>query len=99
MIAERQLGVEAGALAGPLPYGPPQKQAVNQLGGFIVKASYTGQPDPAADALLQSDARARRAAALIQIGRTEEAAGELRRGILGCPVTWSASNVRRCLSN
>jgi soluble lytic murein transglycosylase-like protein len=82
MIAERQLGLEPGALAGPLPYAPPQKLAGSQA-GLMVKASYAGMPDPTAAALLQNDPRARRAAALIQIGRTEDAAGELRRGILG----------------
>jgi soluble lytic murein transglycosylase-like protein len=80
MIAERQLGVEPGALAGPLPYAP---QRVAQDRGLLVKASYGGVNDQAAQVLLQYEARARRAAALIQIGRTEEGAAELRRGILG----------------
>jgi soluble lytic murein transglycosylase-like protein len=85
MIAERQLGLEPGAMAGPLPYAPPQRLSGYQTAsanGFLVKASYAGEPDPAVEALLQNDAAARRAAALIQIGRTEEAAGELRRGLM-----------------
>ena len=80
MIAERQLGLEPGALAGPLPYAP---QRVAQDRGLLVKASYGGVNDQAAQVLLQYEPRARRAAALVQIGRTEEAAAELRRGILG----------------
>ena len=97
MIAERQLGLDAGAGAGPLPYASPQR--VTGAQSFVMKAAYSGLGDPAAETLLQTDARARRAAALIQIGRTEDAAGELRRGILSARTDperqqWSALALR-----
>jgi soluble lytic murein transglycosylase-like protein len=77
MIAERQLGLEQGAASGALPYSVAAAPE-----GSVIKAAYQPMTDADAERLLQSDARARRAAALIQVGRTEEAAAELKRGIL-----------------
>ena len=84
MLAERQLGLEPGA--------DPQAYALAQAGfaptppapdAEIIKASYSPIDEQATQRLLRSDPRARRAAALMQIGRTVEAAQELKSGVLG----------------
>jgi soluble lytic murein transglycosylase-like protein len=83
MLAERQLGLE--------PAADPQAYALAQAGfappppapdAMIVKASYTRGGAEDAVQLLRTDPRARRAAALMQIGRTVEAAQELKSGLL-----------------
>jgi soluble lytic murein transglycosylase-like protein len=76
MIAESQLGLEPGAGA--------RVRTVEVERGYqspIVKASYGGA-DAQAAALVGSDARARRAAALAQLGRSEPAGAEVRRALV-----------------
>lgn len=80
MIAERQLGLDPGTASGPIPYLPSSPD--DRSGGLLVKAAYTAGSEGLSEKLLQDDPRARRAAALIQIGHADEAATELRRGIL-----------------
>lgn len=84
MLAERQLGLQPGA--------DPQAYALAQAGfaptppasdAEIIKASYSPIDLQAVQRLLRNDPRARRAAALMQIGRTAEAAQELKSGLLG----------------
>ena len=74
MIAERQTQLQA--LGDPLPLETAPR---------AYKAPPAAKPEIVADrdliALVQNDPRAHRAAALAQIGRTEEAAQELRAGI------------------
>jgi soluble lytic murein transglycosylase-like protein len=73
MVAERQLGLDAGADASAsAPTTPPET-------GFI-KASYSGNA-AATNRLIQSDAHAKRAVALMQIGLRSEAAQEIKAGI------------------
>jgi soluble lytic murein transglycosylase-like protein len=83
LLAERQLGLE--------PAADPQAYALAQAGfapappapdAVIIKASYSRGGAGAAARLLRTDSRARRAAALMQIGRTVEAAQELKSGLL-----------------
>ncbi len=81
MLAERQLGLEAGA--------DPDSYALAQAGfdtagpqdGAIIKVSYADLSDPQVMRLIKSDPRARRAVALSQIGRSAEAGQELRAGL------------------
>jgi soluble lytic murein transglycosylase len=81
MLAERQLGLEAGAdpdmvaleRAGMMP--PPE------TGGGLIKAAYATLDDRELGHLIQTEPRARRAAALAQIGRMQEAGQELRAGL------------------
>ncbi|HEX5377354.1 MAG TPA: lytic transglycosylase domain-containing protein [Phenylobacterium sp.] len=76
MIAERQVAL--GELGDPLPLiqGPAGPRS-----GPMIKASYSPRPDVDLAGLVRDDPRAHRAAALIQIGRTAEAAQELRAGL------------------
>jgi soluble lytic murein transglycosylase-like protein len=84
MLAERQLGLEPGA--------DPDAYALEQAGfepapaGGLIKAAYStyAGADNAAG-LVQSDARARRAAALAQLGRMQDAGLELRAGYDSAP--------------
>ncbi len=77
MLAERQLGLEPGA--------DPDAYALEQAGfdavptGGLIKASYSTGPD--LSEFVQSEPRARRAAALAQIGLMQEAGLELRAGL------------------
>ena len=80
LLAERQLGLEAGA--------DPDAYALSQAGFDlsaaqtpITKVSYAAVPEPQLSRLIASDARARRAVALSQIGRAAEAGQELRAGL------------------
>ena len=85
ILAERQLGLEAGAdpdayvlaQAGLAP--PPSTDGDVEF----IKADYSSVSTPDISRLVQSDDRARRAVGLAQIGRTAEAAAELRAGLLG----------------
>ena len=67
LIAERQLGLEPAARE-VAPHDP--------IGAQLIRASYEGQMD--LDSLVRDDVRARRAAALAQIGELGEASVELR---------------------
>ena len=83
MIAERELGLEAGA--------DPQAYILAQAGfgpapatggdGEILRTAYTALSGPALARLVKTDVRAKRAVALAQIGRTAEAGQELRAGL------------------
>lgn len=73
MVAERQLGLDPGADANA-PMQPPER-----ITG-IVKASYN-PADAAAARLVETDAHAKRAAALRQIGLRTEAAQEIKAGM------------------
>ncbi len=82
MIAERQLGLDAGA--------DPQAFILAQTGfapappsadGEIVQAAYTALAGPVLARMVKSDVRAKRAVALAQIGRKTEAGLELRAGL------------------
>jgi soluble lytic murein transglycosylase-like protein len=77
MIAESQLGLEPGAGARVRTV-----EVERPYQGGIVRAAYTGAPNPQAQALVAGDARAKRAVALMQVGQTEEAAAELRRALV-----------------
>jgi soluble lytic murein transglycosylase-like protein len=82
ILAERQLGLEAGA--DPDAYVLAQAglaPAPSNSGDVeFIKASYSTSDDLAQ--LIQSDPRARRAVALAQIGRSTEAGAELKAGVL-----------------
>lgn len=71
MVAERQLGMDPGF--------DGRDQPIEQETG-IIKASYSGN-SMATARLIQSDVRAKRAVALMQIGLHEEAAQELKAGM------------------
>ena len=84
MLAERQLGLEPGAdpnayvLAqagfGPTPPSPDRE---------LIKVNYQPVDDLVLARLVRTDPRARRAVALVQVGRTPEAAQELKAGLAG----------------
>ena len=84
ILAERQLGLEAGA--------DPDAYVLAQAGlapapsnnGDVefIKADYSSAAIPDLARLVDSDPRARRAVALAQIGRMTEAGAELRSGLL-----------------
>jgi soluble lytic murein transglycosylase-like protein len=84
ILAERQLGLEAGAdpdayvlaQAGLAPAPPSASD------GEFVKAAYASVTGPELNRLISEDPHARRAAELAQIGRTAEAGRELRTGLL-----------------
>ena len=84
ILAERQLGLEAGAdpdayvlaQAGLAP-SPPSATDPE-----FIKAAYASVSEPELASLVQADTRARRAVALSQIGRATEAGAELRSGLL-----------------
>ena len=84
ILAERQLGLEAGA--DPDAYVLAQAglaPAPSNSGDVeFVKASYTSVSEPDLAQLIQNDPRARRAVALAQIGRATEAGAELKCGLL-----------------
>ena len=84
ILAERQLGLEAGA--DPDAYVLAQAglaPAPSNSGDVeFVKASYSSVSQPDLGQLIQSDPRARRAVALAQIGRATEAGAELKCGLL-----------------
>ncbi len=82
LLAERQLGLEAGA--------DPQAFALAQAGlapalpspdGEIVRAAYSALSGPVLARLVKADIRAKRAVALAQIGRAQDAGLELRAGL------------------
>jgi soluble lytic murein transglycosylase-like protein len=79
MLAERQLGLEPGA--------DPDTYALEQAGfepapaGGLIKAVYSSTPDLAE--FMSGQPRARRAAALAQIGLMQQAGQELRAGLNG----------------
>jgi soluble lytic murein transglycosylase-like protein len=82
LLAERQLGLEAGA--------DPQAFALAQAGlgptlpspdGEIVRAAYSALSGPVLARLVKTDVRAKRAVALYQIGRAGDAGLELRAGL------------------
>ena len=85
ILAERQLGLEAGA--------DPDAYVLAQAGlapapsnnGDVefIKADYATAAMPDLSRLVESDPRARRAVALAQIGRMTEAGAELRSGLVG----------------
>lgn len=94
MLAERQLGLEAGA--------DPDAYALERAGlmpaqeeqGGLIKASYSGLDERELDQLIASEPRAKRAAALAQIGRLQDAGQELRAGLAAAPTdaerrTWT----------
>lgn len=84
ILAERQLGLEAGAdpdayvlaQAGLAPAPPSASD------GEFVKAAYASVSGPELNRLIAEDPHARRAAELAQIGRMNEAGRELRAGLL-----------------
>ena len=84
ILAERQLGLEAGAdpdayvlaQAGLAP--PPSNDGDVEF----IKADYSSVSTPDLSRLIEGDARARRAVALAQIGRFTEAGAELKCGLL-----------------
>ena len=84
ILAERQLGLEAGAdpdayvlaQAGLAPAPPSASD------GEFVRAAYASVSGPELTRLVGDDARARRAVELAQIGRMNEAGRELRAGLL-----------------
>ncbi len=85
MLAEQQLGLDAGAdpdayvlaQAGFAPAPPSASDAE------YVKAAYASVSAPELTRLIETDAHARRAVALAQIGRATEAGLELRAGLVG----------------
>ena len=72
MIAARQLALSGVALA---------DEVEDPIASLITRASYAGPDTASLNRLMQSDPRARRAAALAQIGRWREAGQELRAGL------------------
>ena len=82
MIAERQLGLEPGAdpdayVLAKAGFGP----APPSNDGEFVKTAYAALNSSELSRLMKSDARAKRAVALAQIGRRTEAGLELRAGL------------------
>lgn len=84
ILAERQLGLDAGAdpdayvlaQAGLAPAPPSASD------GEFVKAAYASVSAPELNRLINDDPHARRAVALAQIGRMQDAGLELRAGLL-----------------
>lgn len=72
MIAARQLAL-AGVTVAEAGYDP--------IASLLTRASYSGPDTASLDQLVKTDPRARRAAALAQIGRWREAGLELRAGL------------------
>ncbi len=72
MIAGRQLALAGVAIPDDTP---------DPIASLITRASYAGPDSASLNALLDSDPRAHRAAALAQIGRWREAGMELRAGL------------------
>ncbi len=72
MIAARQLALSGVAVADEIE---------DPIASLISRASYAGPDTASLNRLMQSDPRARRAAALAQIGRWREAGQELRAGL------------------
>lgn len=72
MIAARQLALSGVAVA---------DEVEDPIASLITRASYAGPDTASLNRLMQSDPRARRAAALAQIGRWREAGQELRAGL------------------
>ncbi len=85
ILAERQLGLEAGA--DPDAYVLAQAGLApapsNDGDVAFIKADYSSASAPDLIQLTQNDPRARRAVALAQIGRVTEAGAELKAGLLG----------------
>lgn len=74
ILAEHQLGIESSVRAGPRPY---QFQA----SAARPAAAADGLNTPAMAAFIRTNARAKRAVALIQVGRRPDAGVELRMGM------------------
>jgi soluble lytic murein transglycosylase-like protein len=72
MIASRQLAM-TGVVASDIPEDP--------IAALLTRATYAGPDTASLIALMKADPRARRAAALAQIGRWREAGLELRAGL------------------
>lgn len=85
ILAERQLGLEAGAdpdafVLAQAGLGPAPPSASDEE---FVRAAYASVSGPEISRLIAEDPHAFRAAALAQIGRTDDAGRELRAGLLG----------------
>jgi soluble lytic murein transglycosylase-like protein len=74
-IAERQLGIEPGAMDGPVPYA--------SMSGPIVRTSISSADldTPAMRRFIESEPRAKRALALAQVGQKVDAGMEIRAGL------------------
>ncbi|MGZ8364087.1 MAG: lytic transglycosylase domain-containing protein, partial [Caulobacteraceae bacterium] len=79
MLAESQLGYEPGA-GERIPAPRVERRAEED--GPLIKAAFTPAPHADLDGMIARDDRAKRAAALMQVGRVEEASGELKKGFL-----------------
>ena len=72
MIAVRQLALNGASVV---------EESYDPIGSLLARARYAGPDTASLDRLVTSDPRARRAAALAQIGRWREAGMELRAGL------------------